>query len=104
MITWLLVERYGRRRAELESRRHMLEVMHLNRSAAAGAMSTSFAHELSQPLGAIALNVDTALRLSNEGTREANQLKEVLADIQQSNQHALDIMQHMRGLLKRRAA
>jgi signal transduction histidine kinase len=67
-------------------------------------MSASFAHELSQPLGAIALNVDTALRLSKEAAGEPKRLIEALADIQQANEHALDIMRHMRGLLKRRDA
>ena len=32
MISWLLIERYGRRKAELESRQRSLEVMHLNRT------------------------------------------------------------------------
>jgi signal transduction histidine kinase len=100
IIAWLLVERHGRRRAEREARGRMLEVMHLNRSAAAGAMSASFAHELSQPLETIALNADTALRTFEDGPRGAEQLKEALDDIQEANHHALQIMRHMRGLLK----
>src|SRR5262245_29467205 len=54
MIMALLVERHGRQKAERESRARMLEVMHLSRSAAVGAMSSSFAHELSQPLSTVA--------------------------------------------------
>jgi hypothetical protein len=46
MTTWLLVERFGRRRAETRSRKLSLEVMHLNRAAEAGALSASFAHDL----------------------------------------------------------
>jgi C4-dicarboxylate-specific signal transduction histidine kinase len=80
----------------------MLELLHLNRSASAGAMSASFAHELSQPLAAIAMNADAAIHLVDEGAREGQQMKEVLADIQHANQHALSIMKYMRGLLKRK--
>ena len=60
MISWLLIERYGRRKAERESRQRSLEVMHLNRTAEVGALSASFAHEVSQPLVAVALNAERA--------------------------------------------
>jgi ABC-type uncharacterized transport system substrate-binding protein len=53
LITWLLFERRRRQIAQLESRRRLLEVIHLNRTATAGALSASVAHELNQPLGAI---------------------------------------------------
>ena len=102
MITWLLIERRGRRIAELEARDRLMEVMHLNRTAEAGALSASFAHELSQPLAAIALNAETAGRLLKGSSSELGKMEEVLADIQQANEHATKIMRHMRELLKRR--
>jgi len=63
MITWLLIERHGRQSAEVDARNRLAEVIHLNRSAEAGALSASFAHELSQPLEAIMLSAATAERL-----------------------------------------
>jgi signal transduction histidine kinase len=102
MITWLLIERRGRRTAELEARDRLMEVLHLNRIAEAGALSASFAHELSQPLGTIALNAETAVRLLKGPSSEPGKLDEVLADIQQANEHASGVMRHMRELLKRR--
>ena len=39
----------GRRRAELVARTRSSELIHLNRTAEAGALSDSLAHELSQP-------------------------------------------------------
>ena len=101
MIIALLVERHGRQKAELEARARMLEVIHLNRSAALGAMSSSFAHELSQPLSTVAISTETALQLSEKGPQEGSRLKENLVDIQQANQHAINIMRHMRRLLQR---
>jgi C4-dicarboxylate-specific signal transduction histidine kinase len=48
---------------QLESRRRSLEVMHLNRTAEVGALSASFAHEISQPLVSIMLVAEAAERL-----------------------------------------
>jgi signal transduction histidine kinase len=102
MIAWLLVERHRRQRAEQQSRSRLLELVHLNRSAAVGAMSASFAHELGQPLGGIALHASAAMRLFDKDTRNDGQLREALADIQKSSGRAMEIMQHMRDLLNRR--
>jgi C4-dicarboxylate-specific signal transduction histidine kinase len=99
MITWLLIERQRRRAAQLEARDRLLEVIHLNRTAEAGALSASFGHELSQPLAAIAISTETAVGMLKKGS--AAELGPVLTDIQQANEHASAIMQHMRELLKR---
>jgi C4-dicarboxylate-specific signal transduction histidine kinase len=102
LITWLLVERRGRRTAESEARDRLMEVLHLNRTAEPGALSASFAHELSQPLATIALSAETAVRLLKGPSSELGKMDEVLAGIQQANEHASEIMRHMRELLKRR--
>ena len=60
MIALLIFERRRRRIAEIELRRRLLEVIHLNRTAVAGALSASIAHELNQPLGAILSNAEAA--------------------------------------------
>ena len=100
-ITWLLLERRRRHRAELESRRRLLEVIHLNRTAAAGVLSASFAHELNQPLGAILSNAETAEALLSANPPDLDQLKEILADIRRDDQRAGDIINHLRGLLRK---
>jgi signal transduction histidine kinase len=101
MIAWLLVERHKRRTAELQSRSRLSEVMHLNRSAEAGALSASFAHELSQPLSVIALQADAAERLITTTSSEGGRLRELLSDIRQANEHASEIIRHLGKLLKR---
>ena len=60
MIGRLMFERNRRRAAEEESRRRIVQVIHLNRTATAGALSASVAHELNQPLGAILNYAETA--------------------------------------------
>src|SRR5262249_60887623 len=51
------------RETQDELRRRALEVVHLNRTATAGALSASIAHELNQPLTAIQSNTDAAKSL-----------------------------------------
>jgi signal transduction histidine kinase len=102
-ISWLLFERHRRKRAELESRGRMLEVIHLNRTAAAGVLSASIAHEINQPLGAILSNAEAAELLLTGNPPDLNQLKEILGDIRHADQRAAEIIQHFRKLLKRKS-
>jgi signal transduction histidine kinase len=102
LSAWLLIERHRRRTAEAEARNRLLEVMHLNRIAETAALSASFAHELSQPLGAVGLNAETAALLLGGGHPDVGQLKGLVTDIQQANQHASEIIKNMHKLLKRK--
>lgn len=102
MITWLLVERHRRQRSESELRRRFLEVVHLNRTAAAGVLSASFAHELNQPLGAILSNAEAAEILLAANPPDLGQIKEILADIRRDDQRAGEIINHLRTLLRRK--
>ena len=101
MIAWLLVERSRRHRAEAYSRSRSLEVMHLNRAAEAGALSASFAHDIGQPLVAIALTTHWAEGLVRDRP-ELSKLKEALADIRHANDYARDIVKKARKLLTRK--
>jgi signal transduction histidine kinase len=99
IIAWLLVERYGRR----SSRDRLLQVIHLNRSAEVGALSTSFAHDLRQPLAAIMLAAESAERLLEEKSPKDGRLISKLADVREAVQHATDITRHLSTLMARRS-
>jgi signal transduction histidine kinase len=103
MIAWLLIERHARRSAEVDARKRLAEVIHLNRSAEAGALSASFAHELSQPLEAIMLSASTAEHLLKANAPPIDKVREILGDIREADQHAVAIVQHLRKLVKRRS-
>ena len=103
IISWLLIERYGRRKAELEARRRSLEVMHLNRTAEVGALSASFAHEVSQPLVAVALSAERAEDLLGATPPQVSKAKEVVADIRQANTLAMNVIKKLGDLLKRKS-
>lgn len=103
LIALFLIEFRRRRAAETESQRRLLETVHLNRSATAGALSASVAHELNQPLGAILSNTEAAERLISEGKASSELLLEILSDIRRDDQRAGEIIRRLRGLLSKKA-
>ena len=102
IITGLLVERRRRLAAESESRLRLLELVHLNQSATAGALSASIAHELNQPLGAILSNAEAAEAILEGKAPDLNIIRQILADIREDDQRAGNIILRLRGLLKKR--
>jgi signal transduction histidine kinase len=99
IIVWLFVERQRRRVAEREAHQHLLEVAQLDRATTASAISSSIAHELKQPLGAILSNAEAAEMLLDATTPDRDQLKEILLDIQRDDHRAVEIIEHLRKLL-----
>ena len=80
----------------------MAELAHLNRQTTAGELLASIAHELSQPLGAILSNTETAELILNLPVRSVEEVKAILADIKRADQRATDIIQRLRRLLTKK--
>jgi signal transduction histidine kinase len=104
MITWLFLEHRRRQFAELELRQRLSEVIHLNRTAIAGALSASVAHELNQPLGSILSNTEAAELYLKADPPNLQRIEQILANIRRDDQRAAEIISHLRGLLKKRSA
>jgi signal transduction histidine kinase len=100
LISALLLERFRRRRAEAASRRRFFEMTQMNRSLTVSAMSSSIAHELNQPLGAILNNAGAAEMLLTKSPPDIEQLKDILADIRKDDERAGEIIGHLRGFLR----
>src|SRR5262245_4949676 len=100
LIAKLLAERYRRRSAQLESQRRLAQVIHLNRSAEVGALSASFAHELSQPLAAIMVNVEAIAGMFGSEPRQDDRLRSLVSETQEAAQHAIGVICQLRKLLK----
>jgi len=100
LIAWLLYEHRRREAAEGESRLHLLEVTQMDRAVTMSAMSTSIAHEINQPLSAILSNAEAAEMILAEKSPDLNHLKEIVADIRRDDLRAVDIIKHLRALLK----
>jgi signal transduction histidine kinase len=101
VIAGLLLERHWRRAAELESRGRLAQVVHMNRSAGLSAISSSIAHELNQPLGAILSNAEAAEILLKKEPPDLDLIGTILADIRKSDQRAGEVITHLRDLLRK---
>jgi signal transduction histidine kinase len=98
-VTWLIIEHIRRRKAEAESRQYLLDIAQMDRTMTAGAISSSIAHELNQPFGAILSNAEAAEALLEQAPLPRDELKEILADIRRDNQRSTDIVSRLRSLL-----
>ena len=104
IISWLLVERRRRHLAQAEASNRRREVVRLNRVATASVLSSSIAHELNQPLGAILSNTEAAQMLLKANPPDLVQLGEILSDIVRDEQRASDIIGGLRNLLSNKSA
>jgi signal transduction histidine kinase len=101
LITGMLYERQRRHLAEVEARRRMSELAHLNRRATAGEMTASIAHELNQPLAAILSNAEAAESLLKRPSPDLVEIGEILLDIRRDDERASGVLKHLRSLLKK---
>ena len=67
-----------------------------------GQLSTSLAHELSQPLGAILRNAEAAELFLQQEQPDLAEIREIVDDIRKDDQRAGAVIDRLRGLLKRR--
>jgi signal transduction histidine kinase len=102
IISWLLVERRRRYLAQAEASSRRREVVRLNRVTTANVLSSSIAHELNQPLGAILSNTEAAQILLRANPPDLGQIGEILSDIVRDEQRASEIIFGLRNLLNDR--
>ena len=72
----------------------------MDRALTAGAMSSSIAHELNQPLTAIMNNAEAAAMLLNSDPLDREELQAIVADIRRDDERAANIIKHLRMLLR----
>ena len=101
LISILLHERTKRGNAELEARQRLAELAHVGRQATAGELSSSIAHELNQPLGAILTNAETAELILESPSPDLAELKDIVSDIRRDDQRASEVIHRLRSFLKR---
>ena len=101
LISGLLYERRRRRVAESDSRQRLTELAHVNRRATAGELSSSLAHELSQPLAAILTNAETAELLLKSNYPDLKEVNQILGDIRRDDNRASEVLLRLRQLLRK---
>ncbi len=122
LIGTLLYERRRRRRAEVEERQRMAELVHMHREAreselryreaqmelahanrvtTMGQLSATIAHEVSQPIAATVINGGAALRWLDSQPPNLEEVRQALGRVLESSNRAVDVMGRIRALMKR---
>lgn len=91
-----------RKRAEQEALQQRIELAHLSRVTMIGELSSSLAHELNQPLGAILRNTEAAELFLQKPSPDLEELRAILKDIRNDDQRAGAVIDRMRSMLKQR--
>jgi C4-dicarboxylate-specific signal transduction histidine kinase len=90
-----------RKRAEEALQKAQTELAHISRVTTMGELATSIAHEINQPLGAIANNVNACLRLLGTGSENLQEVERALSDITKGVDRVNSIIVRMRALAKK---
>ena len=91
-----------RKAAEAQERRHQEQIAHANRLATTGELASNIAHELNQPLGAIANYTNGALmQLNADPHRPAGDLRLPLTRISEQVERLAERLRHIRTFVRK---
>ena len=90
-----------RKQTELEVARQRNELAHLSRVTLLGELSGSIAHELNQPLGAILVNANAALRFMARDKMTREKFRELLEDIAADSRRAGEVIRGIKDMLRK---
>jgi PAS domain S-box-containing protein len=93
-----------RKRVEVEAGRMRQELAHISRVTLMGELTASLAHELNQPLTAIASNAHAGERYLAMPMPRLNEVREILADVAADAHRAGEVIHRLRSLLKKDAS
>jgi PAS domain S-box-containing protein len=91
----------AQKQADLQLQHQRDEMAHRNRVSLMGEMTASFAHELNQPLTAIANNASAARRFLQRGNIDPALLQQLLQDMVADSQRAGEVIRGIRGLVRK---
>ena len=101
LIADALASVLARRAAERRERDAQAHAAHAARVGSVGAVAASLVHELTQPLAASLSNAETASQLLSAPSRDLDELRAVVDDIVINDRRAADLIQQLRGFLRR---
>ncbi len=94
----------AQKQADLQLQHQREEMAHRNRVSLMGEMTASFAHELNQPLTAIANNASAARRFLERGNIDPALLQQLLQDMAADSQRAGEVIRGIRSLVRKEAS
>jgi len=96
-----IMDTTDRRLAEEELRMAHAELAHVSRVLTIGELTSSIAHELNQPLGAIVTNGHASLRLISRDNPDIEGAREAVECMIGDSMRASDVIKRIRALLKK---
>jgi len=100
-IIGVTIDMSAQKQADLQLQSQRDEMAHRNRIALMGEMTASFAHELNQPLTAIANNASAARRFLERGNLDATLLRQLLEDMAEDSRRAGEVVLGIRSLVRK---
>lgn len=91
----------ARKKSEEETAQLRHDLAHVARMSTVGELSQNIAHEVNQPLAAIVVNAEAALRLLEEPEIDIEEVREALGDIISDQKRASEVVQRIRALVKK---
>lgn len=89
------------RRAEIDAQHVRQELAHVARVSTMGELTASLAHQLNQPLTGVIINAQAARRIVDRMPLDYDELRETMTDILADARRASEVIQRVRGLLRR---
>jgi PAS domain S-box-containing protein len=90
-----------RKQAEDQERQRMLQLAHASRLSTTGQMATEIAHEINQPLTAIATYSDTCLRMLSSGNGELSEVTNALKHVATQAERAGEVVRQLRSFARK---
>jgi two-component system sensor kinase FixL len=91
----------ARKQAEQETQLLQQEIAHAGRVSMMGQLASGLAHEINQPLASILRNAEAAELFLKQPSPDLDEIGEILSEIRSDDERAGDVIDRMRGLLKR---
>jgi PAS domain S-box-containing protein len=90
----------ARRRAEEQARQHLQSLAHVARVSSMGEMASAIAHEINQPLTAIANYTYASVRMLRSGAASREEVLEVLQRVAAEAERAGEVVRRMRSFVR----
>ncbi|MET0047091.1 MAG: PhnD/SsuA/transferrin family substrate-binding protein [Sedimenticola sp.] len=90
-----------RKQAEEEARQHQMDLAHVARLSTMGEMASGIAHEINQPLTAIATNAHACIRMLEAGGEQNERIADVVEKIGSQAERAGEIIRQLRQFVRK---
>ena len=89
------------RTAELAAAQRARELAHVARTSTVGELAAALAHEIRQPLTAILINSQTAMRVLDSRPRDPQAVREILEQLASDGRRASEVIQRVRAFARK---